>query len=77
MIELLRKRRSVRRFEDREIEPDKIEQLKEAVLRSPSSRNFEPWEFIFVDNKALLEQLSKSKPHVAGFLKKASMGIVV
>ena len=77
MIDLLRKRRSVRRFEDRAIEPEKIELLKEAVLRSPSSRNFDPWEFIFVEDKPLLESLSKSKPHGASFLKDAALGIVV
>jgi len=77
MIEILRKRRSIRRFEDKPIEPEKIELLKEAVLRSPSSRNFEPWEFIFVDNRELLKKLSKSKPHGAAFLKEAALGIVV
>jgi nitroreductase len=77
MIDLLRKRRSIRRFQDRAIEPEKIELLKEAVLRSPSSRNFDSWEFIFVDDKKLLEALSKSKPHGGSFLKGAALGIVV
>ena len=77
MIDLLRKRRSVRQFEARTIEPEKIQLLKEAVLRSPSSRNFDPWEFVFVRDKPLLEALSKSKPHGASFLKNAAMGIVV
>lgn len=77
MIELLRKRRSVRRFEDRAIEPEKVELLKEAVLRSPSSRNFDPWHFIFVDDKKMLAALSKAKPHGASFLKGAALGIVV
>ena len=77
MIEYLRKRRSIRRFENRAIEPEKIELLKEAVLRSPSSRNFDPCEFVFVEDKLLLEKLSKSKPHGASFLKNATLGIVV
>ena len=77
MIALLRKRRSVRRFEDRAIETEKVELLKEAVLRSPSSRNFDPWEFIFVEDKPLLEALSKSKTHGASFLKGAALGIVI
>lgn len=33
MIELLRNRRSIRRYTDKSIEPEKIETLKEAVLR--------------------------------------------
>lgn len=77
MIGLLRQRRSVRRFEDRLIEPEQIALLKEAVLRSPSSRSFDPWEFVFVDDKDLLAKLSQSKRHGAEFLKNAPLGIVI
>ena len=77
MIELLRNGRSIRKYTDKSIEPDKIEILKEAVLRSPSSRNFDPWEFIFVDDRELLKQLALCKPHGAKFLDGAALGIVV
>jgi nitroreductase len=77
MIELLRNRRSIRKYTDKSIEPEKIELLKEVVLRSPSSRNFDPWEFIFVDEKGILKQLSLCKPHGAKFLEHAALGIVV
>ncbi|MCI0498197.1 MAG: nitroreductase family protein [Planctomycetales bacterium] len=73
----MRKRRSVRKFENRAVEPEKVELLKEAVLRSPSSRSFDPWEFVFVSDQSLLKKLSKSKPHGAEFLKGAALGIVV
>jgi len=77
MIELLRARRSIRRYTDRPIEPEKIEMLKEAVLRSPSSRNLDPWEFIFVDDRELLKRLALCKPHGARFLGHAALGIVI
>lgn len=77
MIELLIKRRSIRKYTDKAIEPEKIEILKEAVLRSPSSRNFDPWEFIFVDDSELLKQLAMCKRHGAGFLEGAALGIVI
>ena len=77
MIELLRTRRSVRKFTSEAIEPEKIELLKETVLRSPTSRNIKPWEFIFVDDRDLLRQLAQSKPHGARFLQDAALGIVV
>jgi len=77
MIELLRNRRSIRKYTDKDIEPEKIELLKEVVLRSPSSRNFDPWEFIFVDDQGLLKQLALCKPHGAKFLEGAALGIVV
>jgi len=77
MIELIRKRRSIRKYMDKIIEPEKIEILKEALLRSPSSRGFDPWEFIFVDDRKLLKQLALSKPHGASFLSGAALGIVI
>lgn len=77
MIDLLRKRRSIRIYEDRKIEPEKIEILKEALLRSPSSRNINPWEFILIDDKGLLKKLSKAKEHGSEFLEDATLGVVV
>ena len=77
MIELLRTRRSIRQFQDRHIEAHKIELLKEAAVRSPTSRNLEPWAFVFVTDKSILEKLSTCKPHGAAFLSGAALGIVV
>ena len=77
MIELLRARRSIRKYTDRPIEPEKLELLKEAVLRSPSSRNLDPWEFILVDDRQLMKELAACKPHGAAFLAQAALGIVI
>lgn len=77
MIELLRNRRSIRKYTDESIEPEKIKLLKEAVLRSPSSRNFDPWEFIFVDDRELLKQLALCKQNGTKFLEGAALGIVI
>jgi len=77
MLDILRSRRSIRRYKDREIEKEKIELLKEAALRSPSSRGINPWRFIFITDKALLEGLSRAKESGSSFLKGAALGVVV
>jgi nitroreductase len=77
MIDLLRERRSVRKFEDRAIEPEKIEIIKEALLRSPTSKNLNSWEFIITEDKELLKKLSTAKKHGSAFLAGAALGIVV
>jgi nitroreductase len=77
MLEILRERRSIRRYEDREIEPEKIELIKEAALRSPSSRGINPWRFLFVTDRATLAQLSRAKESGSSFLKGASLCVVV
>ena len=75
--ELIQKRRSIRRFEERPVEPEKIDRLMEAALRAPSSRSLNPWEFIVVDERSKLETLAACKPHGAGFLAKAPLGVVI
>lgn len=45
-IELLRKRRSIRTFQDKPVEQVKIDLLIEAMLRSPSSRGLNPWNLL-------------------------------
>ncbi len=76
-LELLRKRRSVRKFEAREVEREKVEVLVEAMLRSPSSRSLNPWEFVVVDDPTTLEALSRAKPHGASFIAQAPLAIAV
>jgi len=77
LLDILRERRSIRRYKDREIETEKIELLKEAALRSPSSRGINPWRFLFVTDKTKLEELSRAKESGSSFLKGASLGVVV
>jgi len=77
VIELLRNRRSIRQYLDRAIEPETVQLLTEAILRAPSSRNIDPWEFVFVDDRDLLARLAVCKPHGASFLEHAPLGIVV
>jgi nitroreductase len=76
-LDTLQKRRSIRQFEDRPVEHDKIDYLVESMLRSPSSRSLNPWEFIVVQERAVIEALSKAKPHGATFMKNASLAIVI
>lgn len=77
MLDLLRKRRSIRKFQDKRLEPQQVEQLVKAALMAPSSRVRRPWEFIVVQDPGLLQQLSLCKEHSAAFLADAPLGIVV
>jgi nitroreductase len=76
-LSLVRKRRSIRSYLEKPVEDEKIDMLIEIALRSPSSRGFNPWEFIFVTDRHILAKLSKAKPHGASFLKDAPLGVVV
>ncbi len=77
MIELLRKRRSIRKYTGQAVDKESLDILVESLLRSPSSQNNQPWEFIIVTESELLSKLSQSKEHGSSFLKGAPLGIVV
>jgi nitroreductase len=77
MIEILRNRRSVRKFEKQAIEKEKVEILKEALVRSPSSRSINPWEFILVEDGETIGKLALSRQHGSAFLAGAPLAVVV
>lgn len=77
MINLLCTRRSVRKFNEQSIEPEKLEILKEAILRAPSSKNSNAGEYIFVDDPELIQKLALCKPHGAAPLQTAKLAVVV
>ena len=77
MINILRTRRSIRKYKDRAIGGEHLEALKEALLRCPSSRGINPWTFIFVDDPETIAALSRSKEHGSQFLKGAPLAVVI
>ncbi len=77
LLSLLRKRRSIRQFEPKPVEQEKIESLVEALLRSPSSRGYNPWEFIVVTDRDVIARLARAKLHGSAFLESAPLAIVV
>jgi nitroreductase len=51
-------RRNVRTFQDRVIPAADLDQILEAGRRSPSSQNWQPWDFIVITDRAQLRELS-------------------
>jgi nitroreductase len=77
LIELLRTRRSIRRFKDQPVEQEKLDLLLEAALRAPTSKGNTPWHFIIVRDQEKLTRLAAAKVHGSGFLDNAPLAIVV
>ena len=75
--ELVRLRRSMRKFTDEALTPEEVETLLRSALMSPSSKGKHAWHFVVVDDKALLEQLSTCKAVGSDFLAGAPLAIVV
>ena len=54
---------SVRKFEDRPIEKEKIVQVLKAGMQAPSACNQQPWEFYVVTDKEKIKDLSTATPY--------------
>jgi nitroreductase len=52
-------RRNVRQYEDRSIPGGDLDRVLEAGRRSPSSRNWQPWDFVVVTERGRLVELAK------------------
>ncbi len=76
MLEAIRIRRSHRSFEQRDIEPEKLEEVLMAAMFAPTAKDLRPVEFIVVKDKHMITQLSGMTPY-SGFAKKAPVVIVV
>lgn len=69
-------RTSVRKFEDRPVEKEKIEKLLQAGFVAPSAGNQQPWEFYVVTKRETIEALAKTSPY-AGAAAKAPVVLVI
>ncbi len=54
---------SIRRYQERAVEPEKIEQILRAGMAAPSAGNQQPWEFYVVTDKEKIRALAKSTPY--------------
>jgi nitroreductase len=55
----IRARRNVREFADRPLAEADLERILEAGRRAPSSRNWQPWDFVLVTDRSQLPELAK------------------
>lgn len=57
IIDTIYARRSIRRYQERPVEQEKIETLLKAAMAAPSAMNFKPWEFVVVTENGILDEI--------------------
>lgn len=57
------KRVSIRKYEDKPVEQEKIEKVLRAAMAAPSAGNQQPWEFYVVTDKDKIKALSECSPY--------------
>lgn len=75
--ELVKIRRSHRKFTDEEISPEHVQSILRAALMSPTSKSQRAWQFVVVDDKTDIEKLADAKDLGSQFMKGAPLAIVV
>jgi len=63
--EIINTRRSIREYQDKEVDDEDILKIIKAGMQAPGSRlGAEPWEFVVVKDKETLSKLGEIKPRV-------------
>ena len=60
VLEAIQKRYSVRAYQDRPVEPEKLERIMEAARLAPSAGNRQDWRFIIVQDHARRQALMRA-----------------
>ncbi|KPK76131.1 MAG: NADH dehydrogenase [Phycisphaerae bacterium SM23_30] len=76
VIEAILTRRSIRRYTEEPIGEEEMEQLIKAGMAAPSAHNEQPWHFIVIRDRALLEEIPKIHPY-AQMLREAAAALAV
>ena len=76
-LEVIEKRKSVRRYADRPVEREVLDAVVKVALTAPSSRNSKSSAFMIVEDKDVIEALSLMRDYGASPLKSAQAAIVV
>jgi nitroreductase len=75
-MEAIMSRRSIRRFTDRTPPDREVKLLLEAAMQAPSANNHQPWYFVVIDERRLLDAVPAFHPY-AGMLPGAPLAVMV
>ena len=75
--ELIAKRRSVRKFTDREVPREVVDRILAEALSAPSARNTRTTRFLVVDDPVLVARMAEMRDYGSAFLKGAPLAVLV
>lgn len=75
-LEAIQTRRSVRRYTNEQIDDETIRQLFAAAMSAPSAANEQPWEFIVIKDREMLDAIPTFSPFPR-MVKHAPLGILI
>ncbi len=64
MLNIIKQRRSLRRFSEEKIEKSQLETLIEAAIWAPTGSNAQAWQFVVIDDEVMIRRLTAFLPGV-------------
>lgn len=77
LSEIMRHRRSVRKYTDEPVPEEALEKILQAALLAPTSMNKRPWEYYVIKDRQILKELSRAKQHGAALLEGCDTAVAV
>ncbi len=75
-MEAILSRRSIRRYTAEPVPEKVIQELLEAAMSAPSANNEQPWHFIIINDRRILDEIPKYHPY-SYMLREAPLAIAV
>ena len=75
-MEAILSRRSIRRYQKEAVPEELVNELLQAAMNAPSARNEQPWHFIVIQQRKVLDEVPKVHPY-SNMLREAPLAIVV
>jgi nitroreductase len=75
-LNAIRTRRSIRLYLDQAVPEELIQKLLAAAMQAPSARNQQPWQFVVIEERAMLAKIPTFMPNAA-MAGKAPLAILV
>ena len=69
-------RRSIRKYTEQSVPDEAVEELLRAAMSAPSAGNQQPWHFVVIRERGILDEIPRYHPYSA-MVKEASVAILV
>lgn len=63
MLDVIYKRRSIRKYQNKPVEEEKLNEVLKAAMYAPSGMNKQPWHFIVCKERKTLDEVQKIHPY--------------
>ena len=75
-LEAILSRRSIRKYTPIPVSDEELHRVLDAAMNAPSSSNGQPWHFVVIDERKVLDEIPRFHPY-SNMLKEAPMAVVV